>query len=130
MTDVEKNVVEIEFTVDKATFDKAVDAAYRKNVGKMNIPGFRKGKAPRHMIEKMYGTGVFYDEALNAVIPDAYAEALRESGKEVVSQPEFDVVSIDENGVVLKAKVTVKPLPGSEAAVTSMPILEHRRATR
>lgn len=109
VTDVEKNVVEIEFTVDKATFDKAVDAAYRKNVGKMNIPGFRKGKAPRHMIEKMYGTGVFYDEALNAVIPDAYTEALRESGKEVVSQPEFDVESIDENGVVLKAKVTVKP---------------------
>ena len=109
VTDVEKNVVEIEFTVDKETFDKAVNAAYKKNVGKMNIPGFRKGKAPRHIIEKLYGKGVFYDEALNAVIPDAYADALRESGKNVVSQPEFDVVSIDENGVVLKAKVTVKP---------------------
>lgn len=110
MSEVDKNLVEINFTIDKETFEKAVNAAYKKNIGKMSIPGFRKGKAPRAMVEKLYGKGVFYDEALNAVVPAAYDEAVTASGADVVSQPQFDVVSIDENGVEMKAKVYTKPV--------------------
>ncbi|MCQ2425748.1 MAG: trigger factor [Lachnospiraceae bacterium] len=110
MNEVEKNLVEIGFTIDKETFEKAVNAAYKKNIGKMSIPGFRKGKAPRAMVEKLYGKGVFYDDALNAVVPAAYDEAVTASGADVVSQPQFDVVSIDENGVEMKAKVYTKPV--------------------
>ncbi len=102
------NQVELEFTIEKEAFDKAVDAAYRKNVGKMNVPGFRKGKAPKAIIEKMYGKGVFYDDALNALIPDAFEAALDEAGEKPVGQPEFDVVSI-EGDVVIKAAFPVKP---------------------
>ena len=105
----EKSVYTLEFSVDKATFDKAVDAAYRKQVGKIQIPGFRKGKAPRAMIEKMYGKGFFYEDAFNAVLPDAFDAALAESKLDIVGQPEFDVVSVDDNGVVFSAKVAVKP---------------------
>ena len=105
----EKNVYTIEFSVEKATFDKAVNNAYRKQVGKINVPGFRKGKAPRSVIEKMYGKGFFYEDAINEVLPDAFDAALEESKLKMVGQPEFDVVSIDENGVVLSAKFAVKP---------------------
>lgn len=106
----EKNMVEIEFTIDRKAFDDAVMKTYKKNVGKMNIPGFRKGKAPKNIIEKMYGKGVFYDDALNDVIPDAYDEALKESGAVAVSRPEFEVVSIDDGeNVVVKAKFYIKP---------------------
>ena len=104
----EKNVVEIEFTADKETFDAAVDKAFKKNVKNINIPGFRKGKAPRHIIEKMYGKGVFYDEALNDIVGPAYEDAIKDQNFEIVSQPEFDVVSI-EDGVTFKAKFYVKP---------------------
>ena len=106
---IEKNQYELQFSVDKATFDAAVDKVYRKQVKSISVPGFRKGKAPKSIIEKMYGTGVFYEDAINDLIPAAYTEALEESKLEVVSQPEFDVVSIDENGLVLSAKVFVKP---------------------
>lgn len=102
------NQVELEFTIEKEAFDKAVDAAYRKNVGKMNVPGFRKGKAPKAIIEKMYGKGVFYDDALNALIPDAFEAALDEVGEKPVGQPEFDIVSL-EGDVVIKAAFPVKP---------------------
>ncbi len=105
----EKSVYTLEFSVDKETFDKAVSAAYRKQVGKITVPGFRKGKAPRSVIEKMYGKGFFYEDAINEVLPDAFDEALKESKLNMVGQPEFDVVSIDENGVVMSAKVAVKP---------------------
>ncbi len=105
----EKNVYTIEFSVEKETFDKAVNNAYRKQVGKINVPGFRKGKAPRSVIEKMYGKGFFYEDAINEVLPDAFDAALAESKLKMVGQPEFDVVSIDENGVVLSAKFAVKP---------------------
>lgn len=102
------NQVELEFTIEKEAFDKAVDAAYRKNVGKMNVPGFRKGKAPKAIIEKMYGKGVFYDDALNALIPNAFEAALDEAGEKPVGQPEFDIVSL-EGDVVIKAAFPVKP---------------------
>ncbi|MBQ8577618.1 MAG: trigger factor [Clostridia bacterium] len=110
VTTPEKNVRELEIGVEKAVFDKACSAVYKRNVGKINVPGFRKGKAPRSIIEKMYGTGVFYEEALNDLIPEAYEAAVKESGLvDIVSRPEFDVKSIDDNGVVLLAKVYVKP---------------------
>ncbi len=105
----DKNLYELEFTVDKAAFDAAVDKVYRKNVKNINVPGFRKGKAPRSIIEKMYGTGVFFEDAINELLPEAYSEAVKEADIQVVSQPEFDVVSIDDNGLVLSAKVYVKP---------------------
>ena len=108
-TEVEKNLYEIEFDVDKATFEAAVEKVYRKEVKKINIPGFRKGKAPRSMIERMYGKGVFYEDAVNEIIPDAYEAAIKESELKVVSRPEFDIVTIDDNGVMLKAKFYVKP---------------------
>ena len=106
---IEKNRYELQFSVDKATFDAAVSAVYRKQVKNITVPGFRKGKAPRSVIEKMYGTGVFYEDAINDLIPAAYTEAAAESKLEIVGQPEFDVVSIDENGLLLSAKVYVKP---------------------
>ena len=106
---IEKNQYELQFSVDKATFDAAIDKVYRKQVKSITVPGFRKGKAPKSIIEKMYGTGVFYEDAINDLIPEHYTAALKESGLEVVSQPEFDIVSIDENGLVLSAKVFVKP---------------------
>ncbi len=103
------NQVELEIAIDKESFDKAVEAAYRKNVKNMNVPGFRKGKAPRSVVEKMYGKGVFYDEAINALLPKAYDEAITECGETPVGQAEFDIVSLDDNGVVLKASFPVKP---------------------
>lgn len=106
---VETNLYEIEFDADKATFDAAVEKVYRKEVKKITVPGFRKGKAPRSIIEKMYGKGVFYEDAINEIIPDAYESAIKEAGLTVVSRPEFDIVTIDDNGVVLKAKFYVKP---------------------
>jgi len=105
----ETNVVEIEFTADKATFDAACDKAFKKNVKNITVPGFRKGKAPKHIIEKMYGKGVFYDEALNDIVPAAYEDAIKDQDFKIVSQPEFDVVSIDDDGVTFKAKFYVKP---------------------
>ena len=105
----EKSVYTLEFSVAKDVFEKAVSNAYRKQVGKIAVPGFRKGKAPRSVIEKMYGKGFFYEDAINEVLPDAFDEALKESKLDMVGQPEFDVVSIDDNGVVLSAKVAVKP---------------------
>jgi len=108
-TKLEKNHYEFEFSIEKEAFQKATDAAYRKNVAKMNVPGFRKGKAPRAIVEKMYGKGVFYEDALNDCIPAAYEEALKESKLDVVGRPEFDVVSIEDDAPVMKATVYTKP---------------------
>lgn len=103
------NLYEIEFLVERADFDAAVEKVYRKNVKSISVPGFRKGKAPRSIIEKMYGVGVFYEEAINDCLPAAYSEAAKESALQIISQPEFDVSTIDEKGVLIKAKVYVKP---------------------
>ncbi len=108
-TKIEKNHYEVLFSIDKETFEKAVSAAYRKNVGKMNIPGFRKGKAPRSIVEKMYGKGVFYEDALNECIPEAYEAAIKESRLDVVGRPEFDVESMEDEAPVMKASVYTKP---------------------
>ena len=106
---IEKNRYELQFSVDKETFDKAINAAYRKMVKNINIPGFRKGKAPRAIVEKMYGKGVFYEDAINDLLPEAFSAALDESKIEAVGTPEFDIVSVDDNGLVMSAKVYVKP---------------------
>lgn len=106
---IDKNLYELTFDVDRATFDAAVDKVYHRSAKNINIPGFRRGKAPRSIIEKMYGKGVFYEDAINDLIPDAYTAASKEAALEIVSRPEFDVETIDENGLVLKAKVYVKP---------------------
>ncbi len=107
--EIEKNKYEFEFLIEKETFDAEVNKVYRKNVSKMNVPGFRKGKAPKHIIEKLYGTTVFYDEALDNLLPTAYETALASTKLDAVSRPELDIVSIDEKGVALKAQVWVKP---------------------
>ena len=105
----ENSTVKLEFSVNKATFDAACDKVYRRMVKKINVPGFRAGKAPKAIVEKMYGKGVFYEDAINDLIPENYTAALKESGIEAVGQPEIDIVSIDENGLVLSAIVPVKP---------------------
>lgn len=105
----EKSTVKIEFSVEKSVFDAAVDKVYRKQVKKINVPGFRAGKAPKAIIEKMYGTGVFYEDAINDLIPENYEAALKAADITPVGQPEIDVVSIDENGLVLSAVVPVRP---------------------
>ncbi len=105
----EKSTYKIEFSVEKSVFDAACEKVYRRQVKKINVPGFRAGKAPKAIIEKMYGKGVFYEDAINDLIPENYTAALKEAGIEAVGQPEMDIVSIDENGLVLSAVVPVKP---------------------
>ena len=109
VTKEEKNVVEMEISVPADEFEKAVENAYRKNVGKIAVPGFRKGKAPRKMIEKMYGKEVFYDDAFEAVFPAAYEDAVKEAGINPVDRPSAEPVFDDEKGLLFKVKVTVKP---------------------
>ncbi len=109
IAEIGANQKELEIFIDHETFEAECEKAYKKNVAKFNIPGFRKGKASRKMIEKMYGVGVFYEDAINAILPTAYPEALKESGLDVVSNPDIDIKAIDENGVVITAKVFVRP---------------------
>lgn len=106
---LENSRFELHISVDKATFEEAVNKAYQKEGKKMSVPGFRKGKAPRSIIEKMYGKGVFYETAINDIIPGVYEEAVAEAAISPVAQPEFDIVSLDDNGLVLSAKVFVRP---------------------
>lgn len=107
---LEKSMVELQFSVDAETFRAAVDKAYKREGKKYNVPGFRKGKAPRAMIEKMYGADIFHYDAVNDLFPENYEAAVKEAGLEVVGQPEVDVVSMSmDEGVVLKAMVPVKP---------------------
>ena len=105
----EKSTYVLEFSVEKDVFDNAVEKVYRRQVKKINIPGFRPGKAPKAIIEKMYGGSVFYEDAINDLIPENYSSALDEAGIKPVGQPKIDVVSIDENGLVLSAVVPVRP---------------------
>ena len=105
----DKNLYELEISVDHETFEAAINRAYKKQVGKFNVPGFRKGKAPRSIIERMYGKGFFYEDAINDILPEAYEAAIKEAELDVVGRPEFDIKNIDENGAVLTAKVYVKP---------------------
>ena len=100
----------LEFRIDAETFAASVDKVARRDLKKFNIPGFRKGKAPRSVVEKMYGKGVFYEDALNDALPAAYEAAVKEAALTPVSRPDFDVVSMDEKeGVTIKAELYVKP---------------------
>ena len=107
----EKSTIKLEFSIDKEVFDKAVDKVYRRQVKKINVPGFRAGKAPRAIVEKMYGKGVFYEDAINDLIPENYEAAVKEADITPVGQPEIDIVSIDDNGLVLSAKVPMGASP-------------------
>lgn len=104
------NKVKLEITVPGEKFEEGIQKAYQKLKGKFNIPGFRKGKAPRGIIENFYGPQVFYEDALDEIIPEAYREAVEENKLDVVSRPDYDVLSIDKkDGVVITAEVFVKP---------------------
>ena len=126
----EKSLATVEFSFDGATVEAEKSKAFRKNVGKFNIPGFRKGKAPRAVIEKMYGTGVFLEDAINELINANYAAIVDAVGKTVVSRPDFDVVSMDDAELVMSAKMYVKPevsiegYKGIEAAVVKAPVTD------
>ncbi len=106
---LENGKVCLEIKVEKPEFDEAMQKAYLKNKSKITVPGFRKGKAPRAMIERMYGKGVFTEDAINIAYPDAFEAAVKESGYEPVDYPEVELVDINEDGFTVKATVSVKP---------------------
>lgn len=107
---LEKNMAKLTIEVSAEELEKAIQNAYLKNKGKINMPGFRKGKAPRVMIEKMYGKGVFYEDAANALIPKAYSDAVDGCDLDIVSQPEIDVTQLEAGKpFIFTAEVAVKP---------------------
>ena len=107
---LEHNMAKLTITVPAETFNKAITQAYKKMKNQISIPGFRKGKAPRKMIEKMYGAEVFYEDAANSIIPDAYAKAADECGLELVSQPKINVTQLEAGKpFIFEAVVATKP---------------------
>ena len=107
---LEKSMAKLTIEVSAEEFETALDKAYKKNKSKISLPGFRKGKAPRAMIEKMYGAGVFYEDAANDLIPGAYESAAKESELEIVAQPSIDVTQIEKGkSFIFTATVAVKP---------------------
>lgn len=106
---LEKSLVELTVEVKGEEFKAAVDAAFKKNLSKITVPGFRKGKAPRKIVEKLYGEGIFFEDAVNALYPKAYDDAVAESGLKVVARPEIEITEVDAEGFTFKAVVTVKP---------------------
>ncbi|MGN0442496.1 MAG: trigger factor [Acutalibacteraceae bacterium] len=108
--EVETNRHELEVQVDGDTFQKAINNVFRKKSKNINIPGFRKGKAPKSIIEKMYGKEVFYDDAMQDLYPEALADAAKEAGLEIINDKiDLDVVEVGDDGFTFKAVVTVKP---------------------
>lgn len=109
--DLGKNQVEFSIAVDAAKFNEAIEKAYRKNVKSITLPGFRKGKAPKAMIERMYGEGIFFDDAVNSILPELYENAVKEAALDVVSQPDVDIPEISkEKGFTAVFKVYVRPV--------------------
>ncbi len=107
---IEKNLVKLTFDVSAEDFEKAINNVYKKNAKKFNIPGFRKGKAPKAIVEKYYSEAVFYEDAINEVLPKAYGDAVDELKLDVVAKPEIDVEEIKKGEpVVFTALVTTKP---------------------
>ena len=132
---LEKNMAKLTIEVAAEEFEKAVQAAYMKNKNKITIPGFRKGKAPRVMIEKMYGAGIFFEDAANALIQREYPKAAEESGLDIVSYPEIDVVQVEKGkSFIFTAEVAVKPevtlgeYKGLEVEVTPADVTEEEVA--
>ena len=106
---LEKSRVALTIEASAEEFEAAVNKAYLKMRGKINVPGFRVGKAPRKIIEKMYGAEVFYEEAVNIILPDAYEDAVKEQGLETVGYPQVELESCTKDGVVFKCTVAVYP---------------------
>jgi trigger factor len=124
---LEKNMAKLTIEVSVEEFDKAVQGVYLKNRGTISIPGFRKGKAPRAMIEKIYGAGVFFEDAANAIIPEAYSKEIADCDLQIVSQPQIDVVQIEKGKpfiftaeVALKPEVTLGEYKGIEVPKTTI----------
>lgn len=107
---LDNNMAKLTIEVSAEKLEKAIEEAYQKNKNRINIPGFRKGKAPRKMIEQMYGKDVFCEDAANALIPDAYEEALEECTEKIVSSPKVDVVQLEAGKpFIFTAEVALKP---------------------
>ncbi len=107
---LEKSMAKLTIEVEAADFDKAVEKVYNKQKSKIQIPGFRKGKAPRHMIERMYGKEIFFEDAANEVINDVYPKAVEDCGEDVVSNPDIDVTQIEAGkNFIFTATVALKP---------------------
>lgn len=107
---VEKNVVRLEIEVDASTFEEGMNKSYRKNAGRFSVPGFRKGKVPRKIVERYYGEQVLYEDAINFICPEAYEQAIKGNNIHPVSEPEIDIVQIGSGqNFIFTAKVTVKP---------------------
>lgn len=128
---LEKNMAKLTIEVSAEELEKALETAYQKNKNKMSIPGFRKGKVPRNMIEKMYGPAVFYEDAANELIPDAYEKAVEECEEEIVSSPTIDVVQIEKGKpfiftaeVALKPEVTLGKYKGVKVEKTEVEVTE------
>ena len=128
---LEKNMAKLTIEVSAEELEKAIEKAYQKNKNKITLPGFRKGKAPRKMIEKMYGKEVFYEDAANDLIPAAYDKALEECTETIVSQPQIDVVQLEAGKpfiftaeVALKPEVTLGTYKGVEIEKISVEVTE------
>ena len=106
---LEKSMVELTVEVNAADFEAAIEKAYKKQRGQIRVPGFRPGKAPRKMMEQMYGSGVFYEEAVNIALPDAYANAIKEQELDVVGYPKVELQDVSKDGFSFKATVAVYP---------------------
>lgn len=107
---LEKNMAKLTIEVAPEELEKAIEGAYQKNKGKISIPGFRKGKVPRQMIERMYGKEVFYEDAVNALIPEAYEKAVDECEEEIVSSPKIEVAQVEAGKpFIFTAEVALKP---------------------
>lgn len=128
---LEKNMAKLTIEVPAEEFDAAIEQAYQKAKGRISLPGFRKGKAPRKMIEKMYGAGVFYEDAANIVIPKAYDDAIRESDERIVSRPVINVTQIGAGKpfvftaeVALRPEVTLGEYKGVEVPKADLEVTE------
>jgi trigger factor len=107
---LEKNMAKLTIEASAEEFEGAIQKAYQKNKDKISVQGFRKGKAPRALIEKMYGASIFYEDAANELIPGAYEKAALESGLEIVSRPEIDIVQVEKGKTfIFTAEVALKP---------------------
>ena len=106
---IETNKYELEINVNAEEFEEAIQAAFKKNVKKIQVPGFRRGKATRKIIEKTYGEGVFYEDAVNALYPEAYSKAVEEAGIIPVDRADIDMTDVSKDGFTFKATVVTKP---------------------
>jgi len=128
---LEKNMAKLTIEASAEEFDSAIQKAYIKSRGKINVQGFRKGKAPRAIIEKMYGVSIFYEDAANEIIPEAYEKAAIESGLDIVARPEIDVVQVEKGQpfiftaeVALKPEITIGKYKGIEVEKKAITVTE------